>query len=330
MVAAATGALVSSPPHDLRSTFELVVVEKKPAAAGVVGVLLAAQNGGPLPQWEPGAHIDAVLPRGIERQYSLCSDPADQHRWRIAVSLEPDSRGGSRYIHEHLEPGDTVLIRGPRNNFPLVSADSYVFIAGGIGITPILPMVARSAMLGATWRLIYGGRSIGSMAFVDELARYGSQVVFWPQDRLGLIDLPAILASPSDGCRVYCCGPEALIAAAEQNSAHWPDGSFRYERFRSQPGATNGPDTPFDVYLAESGLTVHVDPGQTIADAVQVAGVDVLLSCGEGTCGTCETQVIDGVPDHRDSVLTPEERAANSTMMICCSRSLTPRLELDL
>lgn len=300
-------------------------------AAGVVSVLLADQNGGALPRWEPGAHVDAILPGGIERQYSLCGDPADQHRWRIAVSLEADSRGGSRYVHEHLRAGDTVPIRGPRNNFPLVPADSYLFIAGGIGITPILPMVERAAMLRATWRLVYGGRSTGSMAFVDELARYGGHVVLWPQDRLGLIDLPGILASPADGCRIYCCGPEGLIAAAEQNSAHWPDGSFRCERFRPrEPGTTDGSNTPFDVYLADSDLTVHVGPDQTIADAVQAAGVDVLTSCREGTCGTCETRVIGGIPDHRDSVLTAEERAANSTMMVCCSRSLTPRLELDL
>jgi ferredoxin-NADP reductase len=309
---------------------ELVVVRLEVVADGVITIGLAPTDGGPLPPWEPGAHVDLITTTGLERQYSLCGDPADRRCWRLGVLREPDSRGGSRYIHEQLRVGDRVRTRGPRNNFPLRPAESYLFVAGGIGITPILPMLREVEGRGAPWRLVYGGRRAASMAFVEELSVYGDKVDLWPEDRHGLIDLPTLLATPTVGRDVYCCGPEPLIAAVEQLMSGWPQGALHVERFRPRPEAHADTSRAFEVELAYSGRTIAVGASQSIIDALEAAGIEVMSSCREGTCGTCETSVLEGVPDHRDAVLSAEERAANDTMMICCSRSLSPRLVLDL
>ena len=192
-----------------------------------------------LPSWAPGAHVDVILKEGLERQYSLCGDPADAARWRLAVLREPESRGGSAHVHDHIKAGDRIEVRGPRNNFGLEPADSYIFIAGGIGITPILPMVRQASDLDADWVLVYGGRKQASMAFVEELATYGDRVILWPEDHRGLIDLPRFLGTPRDDCKVYCCGPEPLIEAVTDRCAAWPDGALHVERFRPPEG---GPD----------------------------------------------------------------------------------------
>jgi ferredoxin-NADP reductase len=316
--------------EDPNATYELVVERIDPEADGVVSVVLTHADGVTLPPWQPGAHIDFILTPEIERQYSLSGDPADGEHWRLGILREPEGRGGSQYVHDQLKAGDTVEIRGPRNNFPFQTAESYIFIAGGIGITPILTMVREAEARGASWRLIYGGRQESSMAFREELAAYGDKVTVWPQDRLGLIDLPGLLGTPVPGCKVYCCGPEPLIDAVEANTANWPAGSLHVERFRPRAGALDGEMTAFEVYLDYSELTLAVTAEQSIAEAIEAAGIEVMTSCREGTCGTCETPVLEGIPDHRDSILTADERAANDTMMICCSRSLSPRLVLDL
>ena len=194
---------------------DLLITARETRAEGVVSLTLADPAGAQLPAWTPGAHIDLLLEDTV-RQYSLCGTPGDQHRWRIAVLLDPDGRGGSRRVHETLQAGDQVAVRGPRNHFPLHSVPRYIFLAGGIGITPILPMVAAATEAGADWQLYYGGRSQASMAFLDELAAYGERVNPWPQDTKGLLPLDGILADPADGTLVYCCGPEGLLAAAEQ------------------------------------------------------------------------------------------------------------------
>jgi ferredoxin-NADP reductase len=258
------------------------------------------------------------------RQYSLCGDPADRKCWQVAVLREPDGRGGSACVHDKLTPGDHLDTTHPRNHFPLVDADSYLFIAGGIGITPILPMLAEAR---APWRLTYGGRTRESMAFGDELARYGERVSVWPQDEYGLLNLDTLLGAPRPAAAVYCCGPEPLLRAVEQRCA--PD-VLHVERF--SPVADDRPaDAPFQVELASSGRVIDVPAGISILTAVRDAGLEVLSSCEEGTCGTCETGVLDGIPDHRDSVLTAAERAtATDIMMICVSRAKTPRLVLDL
>jgi ferredoxin-NADP reductase len=228
--------------------------------------------------------------------------------------------------------GDAVAIRGPRNHFPLLAADRYVFIAGGIGITPILPMLEAATDAGADWQLYYGGRSRESMAFVGELAQYGDRVTLWPDDTRGLLPLDEILASPSEGVLIYCCGPEGLLTATERQCAAWPPGALHVERFaaKPQPEAAAGGDSAFEVSCQRSGVTVTVPPGKSIIEVLEENGVSVLSSCLEGVCGTCETAVLSGTPDHRDSLLTQEEREANEYMMICVGRALSDRLELDL
>ncbi|GIJ31066.1 PDR/VanB family oxidoreductase [Micromonospora sediminimaris] len=308
---------------------ELVVTDRDPAAEGVAVLSLCRPDGGDLPAWTPGAHLDLELGPGLVRQYSLCGDPADRATMRVAVQLEAEGRGGSRHVHKRLTPGATVRVRGPRNNFPLVAAPRYLFVAGGIGITPIRPMVAAADAAGADWRLVYGGRSRATMAFADALReKYGDRVGLYPQDETGLLDLDELLGRPVDGL-VYCCGPEALIAAVEQRCRAWPPGALHVERF-TPLAPTEAVDAAVEVELALSGRTLTVPPGTSILEAVEAAGVQVLSSCREGTCGTCETGVLDGVPEHRDSLLTEAERAAGDTMMICVSRSVTPRLTLEL
>ena len=305
---------------------ELVVDRREPAADGVLALTLRHPLGERLPAWEPGAHIDVVLGPGLERQYSLCGDPADRTGWRIAVLREPAGRGGSAHVHEQLGQGDKVRVRGPRNHFALRPAPRYRFIAGGIGITPILPMLAAAEAEGAEWTLLYGGRTRESMAFTEELSRYGDRVTIAPQDETGLLDLPSVLDGVPEGTLVYCCGPGALLDAVE---ARCPAGLLHVERFapKEQP---EGENTQFEVELAQTGTTVTVAPDVSVLDAVRASGVEVLFSCTEGTCGTCETDVLEGTPDHRDSVLTDEEREAGETMMICVSRCRGKRLVLDL
>jgi ferredoxin-NADP reductase len=305
----------------------VVVEEAADLASGVRGLTLRAAGGGELPAWEPGAHVDLILSPGLVRQYSLCGDPGDRERWRLAVLREPDGRGGSAYVHERLEAGAELTVDGPRNHFELRPSPAYLFIAGGIGITPILPMIAAAEAAGAGWRLLYGGRQRGSMAYLDRLAGYGDRVTVSPQDTTGLLDL-SVLDRPRPDTLVYCCGPEPLLAAVEARCEGWPPGSLRVERFTA-PEVT-GPDHDFDVVLAATGRTVRVPAGVSILKAVEEAGVPVLSSCQEGTCGTCETAVLDGEPDHRDAVLTGEERDAGDFMMICVSRCRGERLTLDL
>lgn len=302
---------------------EIQVERKEIIADGVVGLTLRHPAGEPLPRWEPGAHVDLVLRPGLVRQYSLCGDPAERSAMRLAVLLEPHGRGGSRYVHERLRTGDLVRVRGPRNNFLLVPAKCYLFIAGGIGITPIAPMLAAAH---PDWRLVYGGRTRSSMAFAGELCRrYGDRVSIRPQDETGLLPLDSLLAEPDPDTAVYCCGPEALLAAVEERC---PPEILRVERFTSRPDVRAR--RAFEVELARSGRKVVVPDDRSILDVLEDAGVPVLSSCREGTCGSCETGVLDGIPDHRDSLLTPDERETGEVMMICVSRARGERLVLDL
>ncbi|MEU6292052.1 PDR/VanB family oxidoreductase [Streptomyces sp. NPDC046988] len=305
----------------------LVVARRQPAAEGVLALTLRHPRGEELPPWQPGAHVDVVLGPGLERQYSLCGDPADRAVWRIAVLREPVGRGGSAYVHEELKVGDRVRVRGPRNHFRLEAARRYRFVAGGIGITPILPMLAAAEEAGAEWSLLYGGRTRAGMAFTGELERYGERVTLVPEDESGRLDLAPVLDDVPGDTLVYCCGPGPLLDAAGERC---PAGRLRVERFSPAQAQPAGPETGFEVVLARSGRTVVVEPDVSVLDAVRGAGVEVLFSCTEGTCGTCETEVVSGEPEHRDSVLTEEERAAGETMLICVSRCRGRRLVLDL
>ena len=308
---------------------QLSVASSEEIAEDVRLVTLTDPMGGPLPAWEPGAHIDLVVD-DLVRQYSLCGDPAVTRSWTIAVLRDEQGRGGSRLVHG-LAAGDAVAVRGPRNHFPLVGASAYRFVAGGIGITPILPMIRAAEAAGTPWTLTYGGRRRASMAFLHELARFGHRVTVVPHDEEGLIDLDAALGAPTPGTRVYCCGPESLLAAVEEKCAGWPSDTLHVERFA--PREIADPDPGLDVFEVEfqaTGTRTVVTRGGTILEAATAAGIEVLTSCEEGTCGTCETVVLAGEPEHLDSVLSPQEQAEGNTMMICVSRSRTPVLVLDL
>jgi ferredoxin-NADP reductase len=315
-------------------TTELIVRRRSAPAEGVVVLDLADPNGGELPRWEPGAHIDLILSDNLTRQYSLCGDFDDPSVWRVGVLRDPNSRGGSQFVHDGLEEGATVRVRGPRNHFPLVDAAHYRFIAGGIGITPILAMLEEVQRAGNSWTLLYGGRTRASMAFADDLAeRYPERVTVWPQDERGILDLESLLTERSDDTLVYCCGPEGLLSAVEQQCTHWSAGALHIERFAAKaPTAEEAAATldHFEVVCQRTGLTFEVTSDQSILEVVEEADVPIMASCYEGVCGTCEARVLEGTPDHRDSVLSQAEKDAGEVMLICVSRSRTERLVLDL
>ncbi|GAA4672683.1 PDR/VanB family oxidoreductase [Gordonia humi] len=302
---------------------------KEVVADQVASLVLEDADGRPLEAWTPGAHIDVELDNGLVRQYSLCGDPSDE-QWRIAVLREPDGRGGSAYVHDSLDVDATLSTHGPRNHFEFVEAPSYLFVAGGIGITPLLPMMREATAAGREWRLLYGGRTRTSMAFADELTRsHPDRVELAPADEVGLLDLESALADTGDGAVVYCCGPEPLLSAIEEVSDRLGV-ALHVERFSPKETTGDEVDTAFEVELAQSGTTVQVAADQSILAAVLAAGVDADFSCQEGTCGTCEVAVLDGEIDHRDSVLDEEEAAAGDVMMICVSRCRSKRLVIDL
>lgn len=312
-------------------TFELVVLGKEIVADGVVRLTLGRPDRGELPTWEPGAHVDLHLGEpSMIRQYSLCSKPAERDRYQVAVLREPDSRGGSSYVHDRLAVGDRLVVGLPRNHFAQIQAKRYIFVAGGIGITPILPMIEFARQAGADWTLLYGGRTAGSMAFTEELAAAGQQRVFLrPQDEYGLLDLSGLLAEPTPDTAIYCCGPEPLLKAVEEHCTSWPTGSLQVERFAPADGTLDGSTTEFDVEFSQSGVTLTIPAERSIIEVAEEAGIPVIYNCEEGTCGVCETPVLDGEPDHRDSVLTEQERRTGSCMMICVSRARSARLVLD-
>ncbi|MFB7221435.1 PDR/VanB family oxidoreductase [Streptomyces sp. NPDC056227] len=308
------------------NSLQLIVRRMTWEAEGVLSVELTHPDGKPLPAWTPGAHLDVHV-GGQVRQYSLCGDPHTLDVYRIGVLNEPASRGGSRYVHTQLRPGQPVTVSEPRNHFALEDADAYVFVAGGIGITPLLAMAREAARRGTSWRMVYGGRGRTSMAFTSELASLGGDITLVPQDELGHIDLDAALAELPGGTLVYSCGPEPLLTAVEERC---PQDRLRLERFAAPVVERTGDDEAFEVECRTSGVTVTVGADTSILDAVESAGLSVQSSCRDGICGSCETRVLDGTPDHRDFLLSEAEHAAGATMMICVSRCASGRLVLDL
>jgi len=302
-------------------------------AEGVVRLRLEEPHNGRVPDWTPGAHIELVLPTKdhgtLSRHYSLCGDRWESNAYEVAVLNEPASRGGSRFVHEDLAVGDMIAVGTPRNNFRLSQANRYEFIAGGIGITPIMTMIVAAEQLGVDWRLHYGGRSRDSMAFLDVLEKYGDRVTVWPQDEMGHLNLSFLQEPAADG-RVYCCGPEPLLNAVKGAASEWPDWAVRFERF--VPATLEEPvrTEPFELELAVSKKTVTVGTEETVLSALSCAGVPVLASCMEGVCGTCEVGVLKGTPEHRDSLLNDAERVKNDRMFVCVSRAISDRLVLDL
>ncbi|HEY9329219.1 MAG TPA: PDR/VanB family oxidoreductase [Streptomyces sp.] len=303
----------------------LLITGRTTPADGVVQLRL---EGPDLPPWQPGAHLDLVLPSGLVRQYSLCGDPADRTAYTVATRLAEDGRGGSREVHALLHEGQEVEVRGPRNRFPLADAPAYLFVAGGIGITPVLPMVRALAASGADWRLLYGGRSRSTMPFLAELEELdadGDRVTVVPQDEAGHPDVAAALADTAEGTAVHCCGPEPLMDAVV--AALPPGRTLHLERF-SAPGTDTAGSAPFEVELRRSGRTVAVAAGQSVLAAVRAELPHVAYSCEQGFCGTCQQRVLEGEVEHRDDLLTDAER--DGSMLICVSRCRGGRLVLDL
>jgi ferredoxin-NADP reductase len=313
----------------------MTVTDVVPRADDVVSVRLVRADGTALPPWTPGSHVELRLPSGRLRQYSLCGEPSDDG-WEIAVLREVDGRGGSVEMHALATVGASFPVRGPRNHFPLVEAPDYLFLAGGIGITPILAMVRAVAGSGAPFRVVYGGRTRTSMAYVPELqAVAGARLTLLPQDEHGLPPIAELLDSTGSDTAIYCCGPAPMIAATEREcAARGMADRLHVERFNAgddlEVAFDAAQNAPFDVQLARSGFTMHVPQDKRLIEVLREKVPALTYDCEKGYCGACETRVLAGTPEHRDSVLTEEERAAGRTMMICVGRCSSGRLVLDL
>jgi len=315
-------------------TRPMVVQGVTPVTQDIVRLRLATPDGQPAPRWAPGSHIDVECgDTGIARQYSLCGDPAEASVLEIAVLRDPQSRGGSAWMHASVKAGDRLRIRGPRNHFRLdEEARKIIFVAGGIGITPIMAMARRARELGIDHQLHYCGRSRATLAFVPELqALHGERLHLHVSGEGSRLDLPALLATPEPGTQVYACGPLRMLDALESACAHWPEDTLRVEHFESTLGTLDpSKEHAFEVELKDSGLTVPVRADQTLLAALRAANIDVQSDCEEGLCGSCEVRVLAGEIDHRDMVLTRSEREAGQRMMSCCSRACGQKLVLEL
>lgn len=313
---------------------DTVVDRVEQVADGVASLVLRRVDGSDFPVWEPGSHIDLHLTDGLVRQYSLCSTPDNLATLRIGVLHVADSRGGSRHVHENLVAGAPLAISAPRNNFPMIDSRKYLFVAGGIGITPIIPMLEAAEAAGKQWTLVYGGRSRSTMAFSEQLvATYGAEKVrIAAEDETGRLDLQEVLGMPRAHMLVYACGPGGMLRAIEELCMGWPPGALHTERFVADALGAGASSEPFEVELARSGTSVTVAANQTILEAVELVGARVLSSCRAGLCGTCETAVVSGEPDHRDAVLTEADKDSGGIMMVCVSRAAAgcSRLVLDL
>lgn len=322
-------------PAECDRSIGLAVVDRRVVAhdQDVVALTLAGADGAQLPSWRPGAHLDIHLPSGRVRQYSLCGDPTRHDTYRIAVRRIPDGGGGSAEVHDMLPVGATVLTNGPRNAFPLTMpgygspTQRLRFIAGGIGITPILPMLGYAEDFGVDWSMVYVGRSLESLPFLDDVARFGSRVEIRTDDVHGLPTAPQLLGDCPDGTAVYACGPAPMLTAIRVGLAGRDNVELHFERFAAPP-VLDGEE--FTVSIGSTGETLRVGADETLLSALRRAGVSASYSCQQGFCGTCRTRVLSGRVDHRDTLLTDPERA-DGLMLVCISRATRgERLTLDL
>jgi len=323
---------------DFTDTLLVNVARREQQTQTIAVFELCAPDDSPLPPFTAGAHVELYLRDGLSRCYSLLNDPAERHRYVIGVHLDAASRGGSAFVHEHLAAGAALKISTPRNHFALdegaARTGHTVLVAGGIGITPLLSMAARLETLGCPWTLHYCARSAQTAAFADRLdaASFTHGRVQWHFDSApgrGSLDLVRLVDDAAPGTHLYCCGPAPMLQAFEAAVARRADCHGHVEYFGGV-GTPQGSAGQYDVVLARTGKTVHVAAGQTMLDALLDAGVDAPYSCREGVCGTCEVAVLDGTPEHRDLVLSQDERASGRTVMICCSGCRGDRLVLDL
>ena len=317
-------------------TLTVRVVRKTAEATDIATFELVDAQGDALPPFSAGAHIDVHLPNGLVRQYSLCNDSAETHRYLIGVLRDPASRGGSLAMHDLVNEGDILQISAPKNHFPLAhEARRSLLLAGGIGITPILCMAERLAISGAEFDLHYCTRSPARTAFRNRIrgSAFTSRVHFHfdDGDAAQKLDIAATLGKVEDGTHLYVCGPKGFMNAVldTARAAGWPEAQLHYEFFAADVGPSDS-DESFEVKLASSGRVIKVEKDKTIITALAAAGVEIPFSCEQGVCGTCLTRVLEGVPDHKDNYLTPEEQAANDQLLPCCSRAKSPMLVLDL
>lgn len=316
-----------------QATHTALVRTLRHEAPGIMSIELVPPRGEHFPAFEPGAHIDLHLASGLVRSYSLLNPSSETHRYVVGVQVDPKGRGGSRFIHENFRVGMSIPLSAPRNLFALDKTASHsVLIAGGIGVTPILCMYRRLLELGRPVQMLYCARSADHAAFLDELRSFGGElrVHFDDENDKRPVDLKAYLADLPADAHVYCCGPAPMLDAFDQACEAVGVANRHVERFaavvQAQPAASHG----YQVELARSKRLVEVGAGQSLLDSLLAAGVDVDHSCMEGICGSCETRVLSGCPDHRDSVLSASERATNTVMMVCVSGCKGEKLVLDL
>jgi ferredoxin-NADP reductase len=321
------GVAVADEPMQLR------VERIERAAEGVALLTLVHPDGAELPAWEAGAHLELSLPSGLKRQYSLCGLAADRRSYTVAVLRVDPGRGGSIEIHDTGLVGRVLPVRGPINLFPLVDAPAYLLLAGGIGVTPIVAMSRELRRRGATWQMVYGARSAAAMAFRAELLEQPDPVRLLTDDVDGFPDFAALIGAQPDGTAVYCCGPEAMISRVEAACQLHPAVKLHTERFAPSDKSALEPaggERAFEIELRRRGVVLTVGPHDSALDVVREAVRNHPYSCQEGTCGSCEVSVLSGEIDHRDDVLSDEERAANNVMMLCVSRARSQRLVIDL
>jgi vanillate O-demethylase ferredoxin subunit len=295
----------------------------------ILGFRLEPLRGTHFPMFTAGAHVEVTLQPGMKRSYSLLNDPSERDVYEIGVQLDPESRGGSQHIHEHWRPGQVIEVSEPRNLFPLKEdARHSILIAGGIGITPMLSMMARLEHLGRSWELHYAVRSRNRAAFLERLERLPNvQVTIDDEPDTPRLDLKRLIASVGADSHVYCCGPSGMLTAFREHGGVLGE-RMHFEYFSADTEVAC--DGGYSLQLRRSGKVIEVASGETMLDALLGAGVDVGFACFEGVCGSCRVPVLDGVPDHRDQFLTQAEKDANKAVMACCSGARTPSLTLDI
>ena len=318
------------------SSIAVRVGRKSHEALDICSFELVDVDGNALPGFSAGSHIDVNLPGNVTRQYSLCNDPTESHRYLIAVLKDPHTRGGSQAMHASVQQGDVLQVSAPKNHFALAQESKRsLLLAGGIGITPILCMAERLSMDVADFEMHYCARSRERMAFHDRIERsaFRPRVQFHFDDGAPLqrLDMDVLLKTPQNGTNVYVCGPKGFMNAVlgTARARGWPEAQLHYEFFSAEP-AKQDSDGAFYVKLASSGKIVHVPKDLSVTAALAAEGVDIPTSCEQGVCGTCLTRVLGGTPDHRDVFLLPDEHQKNDQFTPCCSRSKSQMLILDL
>jgi ferredoxin-NADP reductase len=313
-----------------KSELELVVVQRADLSSTVFEIEFEQVSGLELPDWQPGSHIDLYLSNGLVRQYSLIPGALSKRNWRIAVLVENQGKGGSLWLASNLQVGSKIQASNPKNHFKLEPAKEYLFIAGGIGITPLLRMILSAEEHSIQWQLKYLGSSLENMPYSHYLQHiYGEKVELFVKSQGSRLNLRESIFNVSTEAQIYCCGPERLMIAVEETLSESPERAH-LERFHPREVVLTEPDKEFTVYCKKSDVELIVPADESILMAADFEGIDIPGDCMEGTCGSCETRVIQGEVDHRDSVLSAQARAEGDTMMICISRARGNRLVIDL